>query len=90
MSDETPNVLDMELSPETANYRKSRLMLWQTILASYTDYVADGMKVVQADNTFKVGIPNMGWVGRGRGCLRSGGRGHHGRTVGGLGGERGG
>ena len=48
MSDDTPNVLDMELSPETANYRKSRLMLWQTILASYTDYVADGMKVVQA------------------------------------------
>lgn len=47
MSDEAPNVLDMELSPETANYRKSRLMVWQTIIASYKDYVADGMKVVE-------------------------------------------
>lgn len=49
MSDEsTPNVMDMENSPETANYRKNRLMLWETIIAAYKDYIADGMKVVEA------------------------------------------
>lgn len=43
----TPDVLDMENSAETTSYRKSRLMLLETILASYKDYVDDGMKVVQ-------------------------------------------
>jgi hypothetical protein len=37
----------METSAETANYRKSRLMLWQAIIASHQDYVDDGMKSVQ-------------------------------------------
>lgn len=46
MSD-TPDVLEMETSAETANYRKSRLMLWQAIIASYQDYIDDGMKIVQ-------------------------------------------
>jgi hypothetical protein len=41
------DVLEMEGSPETANYRKSRLVLWETIRAAYDDYVADGMKVVE-------------------------------------------
>lgn len=48
MTDTTPNVLEMENSPETANYRKNRLMLWEAIIAAYKDYIADGMKVVEA------------------------------------------
>lgn len=48
MTDTTPDVLEMENSPETANYRKNRLMLWEAIIAAYKDYIADGMKVVEA------------------------------------------
>lgn len=48
MTESTPDVLEMENSPETANYRKNRLMLWETIIAAYKDYIADGMKVVDA------------------------------------------
>lgn len=46
MSDVDASVLEMEGSPETANYRKSRLVLWETIRTAYDDYVAAGMKVV--------------------------------------------
>lgn len=42
MSD--PNVLDMETSPETVNYRKSRLDLWTQIRKKYGDYVASAVK----------------------------------------------
>ncbi len=42
MSD--PNVLDMETSPETVNYRKSRLDLWTQIRTKYGDYVASAVK----------------------------------------------
>lgn len=34
-------VLEMETSPETANYRQSRLKLWQKLADAYLDYVED-------------------------------------------------
>ena len=42
MSD--PNVLDMETSPETVNYRKSRLDIWTQIKKKHDDYLASAMK----------------------------------------------
>lgn len=43
------DILEMENSPETANYRKNRLMLWETIIASYKDYLADAKKAGASD-----------------------------------------
>jgi hypothetical protein len=40
----TPNVLDMETAPETANYRKSRLAFWTQIHKSHGDYRASALK----------------------------------------------
>lgn len=42
MSD--PNVLDIETSPETVNYRKSRLDIWTQIKKKHDDYLASAMK----------------------------------------------
>ena len=42
MSD--PNVLDMETSPETVNYRKSRLDIWTQIKKKHDDYLASAIK----------------------------------------------
>jgi len=42
MSD--PNVLDMETSPETANYRKSRLDIWAQIHKKRDDYITSAIK----------------------------------------------
>ena len=40
----TPNVLEMETSPETANYRKSRLEIWAQIHKKRDDYRASALK----------------------------------------------
>ncbi len=42
MSD--PNVLDVEMSPETVNYRKSRLDIWTKLKQRRDDYLASAMK----------------------------------------------
>ena len=55
MSDETPDILEMENSPETANYRKSRLMLWEKILAAHKDYLEDAKKAGATDEQARRG-----------------------------------
>ncbi len=55
MSDETPDILEMENSPETANYRKSRLMLWEKILAAHKDYFEDAKKAGATDEQARRG-----------------------------------
>lgn len=42
MSD--PNVLDMETSPATVNYRKSRLEIWTQIQKKHDEYLASAVK----------------------------------------------
>jgi hypothetical protein len=54
MSD-TPDVVEMENSPETANYRKNRLMLWEKILATYKDYREDAKKAGASDEQARRG-----------------------------------
>lgn len=39
-----PDVLEMETSTQTINYRKSRLTAWQKIQANHADYVASALK----------------------------------------------
>lgn len=55
MSDETPDIFEMENSPETANYRKSRLMLWEKILATHKDYIEDAKKAGASDEQARRG-----------------------------------
>ena len=40
----TPTILEMETSPETANYRKSRLVFWAQIYQKRDDYRASALK----------------------------------------------
>ena len=40
----TPDVLEMETSPETANYRKSRLEIWTQLHQKRDDYRASALK----------------------------------------------